>query len=520
MVVAFAMAGAIGLAAFLIWWLTAAGNRPAGEPASSATSPVEGGQPPSPEARIEVTLPRGGSLTGSTDAPALAAERLTGAALVRLNRATDDIEPALAESWTSSPDNLVFTLTIRAGLKWPDGREFTADDLVSSQPPVHVFDTPLAIRAVDARTVEVKFPKPFAPGLRVFTFRPIPGMGPFVPAKQHVYGRNPNFWRTAGDKSPLPYLDEIVLGEGRPGEHDFADAAIHAEDFEGLKQLETAGRVRLFDLGPGLDADAMWIRPGEDAERPWLTHEKFRLAISAAIDRGDYCRQVFYGACTPVGGPVSPANLAWFNPDLPIGRGDAALARAMLEEIGLRDRTGDGILNDAARRPVRISLLIRSGVPAAARAAAFIAGSLKSVGVQVNVTPLGAPALAARRQKGNYDAIYDRIEMRDTDPAMNLDFWLSSGGAHPWAAGARTSPPADWERQLDELMLKHAASFDRIERLQSFVDAQKLYQQHLPAIFFGVPHVRIATSMRTLNATPSLLRPHLLWNAEALAMLK
>ncbi len=39
---------------------------------------------------------------------------------------------------------------------------------------------------------------------------------------------------------------------------------------------------------------------------------------------------------------------------------------------------------------------------------------------------------AARRQKGNYDAIYDRIEMRDTDPAMNLDFWLSSGAAHVW----------------------------------------------------------------------------------------
>ena len=109
--------------------------------------------------------------------------------------------------------------------------------------------------------------------------------------------------------------------------------------------------------------------------------------------------------------------------------------------------------------------------------------------------------------------------MDDTDPAMNLDFWLSSGTAHVWH-GARSGQPADWERQIDQLMMKNASTFDRIERLQAFVDAQKLYHQHMPAIFFGAPHVRIITSMRALNATPSPLRPHLLWNAEALSSLK
>jgi len=216
---------------------------------------------------------------------------------------------------------------------------------------------------------------------------------------------------------------------------------------------------------------------------------------------------------------VTPANASWFNPDLPLRRADAQLARAMLAELGLRDRTGDGILNDAARRPVRFSLLIRNDVPSSARAATFIANTLKGIGVLVDITPVSASVLAARRQKGNYDAIYDRIEMDDTDPAMNLDFWLSSGTAHVWY-GARSGSPADWEHQLDQLIMKNVSTFDRIERLQAFVDVQKLYHQHMPAIFFGAPHVRIMTSMRTLNATPSPLRPHLLWNAEALAALK
>ena len=228
---------------------------------------------------------------------------------------------------------------------------------------------------------------------------------------------------------------------------------------------------------------------------------------------------MFYGACDPIAGPVTPANASWFNPDMPLGRADPQLARAMLAELGLRDRSGDGLLNDATRRPVRFSLVIRNDVPSSARAASFIATTLRGIGVVVDVTPVSASVLAARRQKGNYDAIYDRIEMDDTDPAMNLDFWLSSGTAHVWH-GARSEPPADWERQIDQLILKTASSFDRIERLQAFVDAQKLYNQHMPAIFFGAPHIRIVTSTRTLNATPSPLRPHLLWNAEALAALK
>ncbi len=48
-------------------------------------------------------------------------------------------------------------------------------------------------------------------------------------------------------------------------------------------------------------------------------------------------------------GPVSPANVAWFNPDFPLGQANPELARAMLAELGLRDRNGDGILDDAAR---------------------------------------------------------------------------------------------------------------------------------------------------------------------------
>ncbi len=36
----------------------------------------------------------------------------------------------LAESWEVSPDGLIITFHLRRGVKWQDGREFTADDIL------------------------------------------------------------------------------------------------------------------------------------------------------------------------------------------------------------------------------------------------------------------------------------------------------------------------------------------------------------------------------------------------------
>ena len=57
---------------------------------------------------------------------------LTGSKLVRVNRATQEVEPALAETWTISPDNLTYTLTLRDGVTWSDGDAFTSADVLFS----------------------------------------------------------------------------------------------------------------------------------------------------------------------------------------------------------------------------------------------------------------------------------------------------------------------------------------------------------------------------------------------------
>src|SRR5688572_33362060 len=57
---------------------------------------------------------------------------LTHARLARVNRVTDQLEPWLAESWTSAPDGLTYTIKLRRGVRFSDGTPFTSADVVFS----------------------------------------------------------------------------------------------------------------------------------------------------------------------------------------------------------------------------------------------------------------------------------------------------------------------------------------------------------------------------------------------------
>jgi len=50
--------------------------------------------------------------------------------LIEYNYKTYQIEPALAASWTITGESKVYTFKLRKGVKWSDGRDLTADDVV------------------------------------------------------------------------------------------------------------------------------------------------------------------------------------------------------------------------------------------------------------------------------------------------------------------------------------------------------------------------------------------------------
>jgi peptide/nickel transport system substrate-binding protein len=142
----------------------------------------------------------------------------------------------LAEEMTPNKDATVWTIRLRSGVTFHNGKDVTADDLIFSINRVINPKSPgeaanalaginaAGIKKVDNLTITVPFHKPYstfpeslANNITVYVLpvgfdpkNPI-GTGPFkmsqfTPGQQTVLARNENYWN-----APLPYLNEIIM---------------------------------------------------------------------------------------------------------------------------------------------------------------------------------------------------------------------------------------------------------------------------------------------------------------------
>ena len=502
---------------------------------------------------------------------------LTHATLVRVNRVTGDLEPRLAREWTESPDGLTWTLKLREDVKFSDGQPFTSADVLFTfqvlgdaraesvlAPAIRVGDTPVTCRAMDATTIAITLPAPHGPGLAMLdsipilprhrllavleagTFRAawsattppaeIAGLGPFMiesyaPGQSLALVRNPHFWGRDAQGRALPYLDRLDLRfvadqnaellQVQSGAADVTTGALRAEDLATLRPLEQSGAIQLVTVGVGINTDALWfnLTPGAKTARtrPWLQRAELRRAISHAIDRQAIINQVHLGAAEPVWGPVTPGHGPWHLPDLPRTEHDAARAASLLAAIGLSDRNGDGMREDARGAAARFTLVTQKGHSARERTAAMLQEQLRRVGLAVDVVTLDAGTLYSQYVAGEYEAMFFGVESNTRDPAANVEFWRSSGGFHFWNPKQPT-PATPWETQIDNLMRQQATTRDPVARRALFADVQRAYAAELPMIHVAAPRVTLAISTRVRGATPAVLQPPVLWNAEVLSV--
>jgi peptide/nickel transport system substrate-binding protein len=499
---------------------------------------------------------------------------LTQARLVRINRASDALEPALAESWTSA-DGLTYRVKLRPNIRFSDGVPFSSADVVFSLQAVYgapgstlasgmrVGGQPLSATVVDETTVDITFPRAFAPAMRLLDNLPIlprhrlqgayeakamkeawtpsrpasdvAGLGPFV-LSEHVSGqrlvftRNPNYWRRDANGVALPYADRltiVIIPDQRAealrlesGAIDLmSNADIQPADHARFRRLHQEGRLQLLDGGIGLDPNVLWFNlksPRPDV-RAWVEQKAFRQAVSYAVDRQAIADTVYLGAAVPVHGPVTPRNTTWHSSAAPTYPHDPRRARDLLASLGLRDANGDGMLEDRQGRPVRFSILVQAGHAIRERTAAVLQQQLRAVGIAVDIVPLEGGAMGQRWMKAEYDSIFHGWQVSATDPAMTLDFWLSGSAQHFWNP-SQSSPATEWERRMDELMLEQASAGSLAERQRLFAEVQRIFGEELPAIYFVAPKVTIAVSRRVHNLQPAPQLPQLLWAADAIAV--
>ncbi|HEX6162797.1 MAG TPA: ABC transporter substrate-binding protein [Vicinamibacterales bacterium] len=554
-----------------------------------------GARPDSPDGGTEIvfseTSTRGGTLTSSLrseprtfnrlvarDVPTELFSTFTGSKLVRVNRATQEVEPSIAESWTVSSDNKTWTLKLRDGVTWSDGTPFTSADVLFSFQAIYdpkveslvasslmIGGKPMTVTAPDARTVVITLPATAGPGialldnLQLFAKHKYEGalkkgtlaremgvaappsefatLGPFVlksytPGQRIIFDRNPRYWKKDAAGIQLPYLDQVILEivpdqnaevvRLQAGQIDTLQQHIRLEDIATLRPLEQQGKLRLIELGVSTDPDAFFFNLRstyweKDRRRDWITRKEFRRAISHAVDREAFANTVFLGAGVPIWGPVTTGNQKWFSPNIQRYDHSVERARELLAELGLTNRDSDEWLEDAKGTEARFTVLVFRGNSSLERGATVLRDELKKAGVAVDIVPLEQGLVIDRMLKGDFESIFMAFTATSLDPGLNADFWLSSGSAHVWNM-RQPKPATDWEKQIDDLMVTVIGNVDQTERYKAFLEIQKIFADNLPVLYFVAPRLYMGVSTRVGGVTPSILRPQLLWNVERMTV--
>lgn len=483
---------------------------------------------------------------------------LTGGVLIRVNRKTQENDAELATSWNVDEDGRRITFNLRPGLKFSDGTDFAANDVVATvnaalDPNLHSpKGDPLRAggkviaKAEDKNKVSIEFEHPIAGVERLFDEIAISParmagkadssvvLGPFSVAEQKpgeyvLLKRNPQYWKKDSAGRQLPYLNAVrlyVLSNRDTELLRFRQGDIHLIDkmpADLYEQLHSEDASVARDLGPSVESEEMWFNevaksPLPAYKKAWFQSRNFRRAISMAVNRPDLARVAFRGHATPSAGIVSPANKYWFDKNLKSTPYDPGGALGLLQNDGFH-KDGD-VLKDKTGNPVTLSLITNARNKARERMGSLVQQDLQQLGIKVSFVPLDFPSIIERVTKTyNYDSCLLGFTNVDLDPNAQMNVWVSSADLHEWNPAQKT-PETAWESEIDKYMHAQASTLDRNERKADFDRVQEIAADQMPTLHLVDKNALVAVSPKVKNADPVVLTPQTFWNIEYLSLSK
>ena len=420
----------------------------------------------------------------------------------------------LASSW-EQPDPLTYIVHLRQGVRFHDGHELTADDVVYTfgsfidpsftSPRKGAYRMLDRVTAVDPYTVRFTLKEPFGsfpiqlvmpvvpkgagPGFRD---RPI-GTGPYkfvsFAVDDHVeLAAFRDYFRgaPANDGVVLKVVpDEIMRAlELRKGT---VDMVVNDLSPDVVHQLEKERSVTIAE-SPGTD----YAYVGINMRDPILKDRRVRHALGYAINRQAIVDHLRRGLARPAVGVLPPASWA-FEADVFQFTHDPAKAQALLEEAGYRDPDGDG-----PEPRLRLSLKVSTNEFIRLQAA-VIQQDLKQAGIELDVRSYEFATLYADVLKGNFQLFtLQWVGVSDPDMLRRV-FHSKQMPPNGFNRGYYENPEVD--RLIDAAM---AAPADE-ERRRLYGAAQRMVAEDAPyiSLWYKTNVAVSGTNIEGVKLTPS-----------------
>jgi peptide/nickel transport system substrate-binding protein len=269
------------------------------------------------------------------------------------------VEPDLAESWSFSDDLKRWTFRLRRGVKFHDGQEMAADDVVASfqrlldpagtSPVRSQYDMVESVSAPDAATVMFQLKIPYGGFADILTDRQVKivprsaaaqlatqpiGTGPFK-FVSYTAGDRLVLARHAGYFEPgLPKLDGAELRI--IPEMSVKIAALQAGDIDVLWDLPLE-QVKALSNRADLRVDsiptASWDGAILNNAIPPFNDKRVRQAFHLAVDKKEVVELTLFGQGVETISPIPPSH-PFYAKDVVVPKVDPAAARKLLSEAG------------------------------------------------------------------------------------------------------------------------------------------------------------------------------------------
>jgi peptide/nickel transport system substrate-binding protein len=336
------------------------------------------------------------------------------------------------------------------------------------------------------------------------------GMGPFVfaefiPDLMIRMVRNPNFWQFDPAGNRLPYFDEVRVAivasidvavlKFRNGEID----AISPRP-EDLPILLPEGPVRgytvLIGEEPFFGNEFLTFHQDvADANLRRLFRDlRFRRAVAHATDKDTMIETIFMGLAVKSWSPVSIPS-PFYAPEMAIHyEYDLEKSAALLDEIGIVDRDGDGIREFEDGTPVSFTILTNAGNTMREQIALIMQDDLTRLGLDVDFTPIPFADLVGKLLGAEgWEAVVIGFT-GGIDPHGAGVIWRGTGDLHFWRYSAGgpegehpekfpVADPQEWNARVDELWDLQASALTDAEAYPYFAEFQRLVAENLPLIY-------------------------------------
>jgi peptide/nickel transport system substrate-binding protein len=410
------------------------------------------------------------------------------------------IQPWLAKEWVISNDEMSYTIHLREGVQWHDGKPLTASDIkfTFDYMAKHGFswgDTGMvkAVEVKDDATAVITLNKPYSPFVEeVMGIIPIVpehiwagvedptsfrgegaavGTGPYTleshnqESGQYLFKANPDYFKGK------PVVDEIsyITVDNRVLALKNKDIdAVMTDKYQDMQELQKAG-YEVMESNP----HGSIVRIVFNLDNQLLGQKEMRQAIAYALDRSKIAEKILGGNVVVGNAGIIPPGSPWYNANVKQYDFDLSKAAEMLEQMGYQDRNQDGIRETADGKKLEINLMVSSNE----RDGQLIQDMLKQAGIQVNLQKVDKATFTTSMGESNYDmAITGHIGVSG-DPDF-LRRWFTGTENNTFASRGSVLKNEDFH-QLAEQQL---AISDFGKRKQVVDQIQDLLAEEIPTL--------------------------------------